>query len=63
MRHKEPDFVLEWREKKKVKDLKCCHTCYFYNENGVCRIFGESPPESFANEEDACEQWESEIPF
>jgi hypothetical protein len=59
MRHKEPEFVLVWRQPVP----KCCHTCEHYGVDGQCVVFFMEPPEEFADTRDACESWEIEVPF
>lgn len=61
MRHPEPEFVRKWREHRGTP--RCCHTCAFYTEGGMCEIFNSEPPIDFAQKEGACEKWKDEIPF
>lgn len=60
MKHKEPQFVTEWRQSKPPK---CCHTCDNYLPNGECRQFNSIPPQEFCESVDVCESWEMEIEF
>lgn len=60
MRHKKPTFLIEI---EKMKEPKCCHTCWSYDERGTCVIFRMNPPEDFAQSLDQCEEWELNAPF
>jgi hypothetical protein len=62
MRHPEPDFVTAWL---RGEVPKCCHTCLYYSEIGVCTLYDTEPPEQFARTIKACDQWESfdGVPF
>jgi hypothetical protein len=60
MKHKEPQFVIDWRQ---TKPPKCCHTCESYLPNGECRQFRSIPPQEFCDSVDVCESWEMEIRF
>jgi hypothetical protein len=63
MRHPEPPIVALWRQNPGIP--KCCHTCIYYTEDGLCSEFGAEPPEDHAATLNACESWASEdcIPF
>jgi len=58
MRHPEPERVAMWRVAP-----KCCHTCEYYNKDGVCLEHKSEPPEDFAATDGACPQWSLAIPF
>lgn len=61
MKHKEPSFVIAWRAYR--PEPKCCHTCEYYQRDGVCAVFDMEPPAEFAATEGECNSWEKEIPF
>jgi hypothetical protein len=63
MRPKPPKIVTDYFNAKNIAVPKCCHTCWYYNEKGFCKAFEQSPPEHFASEVDACQQWEQDVPF
>ena len=61
----EPAAITIWRELDHyVEPVKCCHTCEFFDANGVCLQFGEAPPldHVYASSRH-CEDYEEEIPF
>ena len=60
MKHKEPQFVTEWR---KMQPPKCCHTCLEYSNDGLCLMYKEIPPEQFAKTVNICDKWQLDIPF
>lgn len=59
----EPEIVTAYRATTKVEPPKVCHTCDHYQQNGLCREFGETVPEAFAAAPDVCQLWEEELPF
>jgi hypothetical protein len=63
MKHKEPEIVTTYRNMKNAHPPTCCHTCDFYDNDGICIKFGEQPPEDFAATAGACASWQWEIPF
>ncbi len=63
MRPKEPDFLVQGREWLKSWPPKCCHTCEYFDANGLCEVFNTNPPEEFAASVGECDKWEREIPF
>lgn len=58
-RHPTPNHVLIYKE----GPPKCCHTCQYYDHRGVCEIHSSEPPEDFASQNGACDEWVWEIPF
>jgi sulfatase maturation enzyme AslB (radical SAM superfamily) len=62
MRHNEPSHVIQWREAI-ANPPKCCHTCDWYDKDGVCGFHKSEPPEDFAATNGACESWIQEMPF
>lgn len=58
-RHKQPDILISWRD----GPPKMCHTCEYYDEDGVCQEHQQEPPEEFAASPDACQDWLEAIPF
>lgn len=62
MRHPEPEAMRQYRELVKNRP-RCCHTCEYYNDDGLCTLFAMVPPEDFAGSPDACENWQDDIPF
>lgn len=63
MRPSEPEIVRQWREWVEAGPPKCCHTCVFYERDGVCDKFDMEPPADFAATPDACGDWQREVPF
>ena len=66
MRHEATEEVIKWRDAQKhylMHVPECCHTCDYYNDQGVCTVFNMTPPEDFAGTDKACDQWDIEIPF
>lgn len=63
MRHKEPEFLTQWKEWYQAGPPRCCHTCENYGVDGLCVTFFMKPPEDFAAAQNSCEQWEQEIPL
>lgn len=55
----EPEIVKQWRK----GPPKCCHTCEYYSEAGICSIYGMRPPDDFAASIDECAEWVMAIPF
>lgn len=62
-RPQEPDELILWREGRRRGTPRCCHTCEHYTVGGDCQWFGMRPPDEFASELDACDQWVEELPF
>lgn len=62
MRPEEPFWLKEWRILA-ASVPKVCHTCDNYDGDGVCTKFNMRPPEGFAEEKNACSDWEIEIGF
>lgn len=62
-RLEEPDFVKYWRERINTPVPKCCHTCEHLDEDGLCILYDEEPPEDFAATIEACNDWIEELPF
>lgn len=60
MRPDAPQIVIEWRNRKAPK---CCHTCDWYDKEGHCQFYKQTPPISYAESLDVCESWLEEIPF
>lgn len=60
MRHEEPDFVKKWRY---IPAPRCCHTCDWYDKQGICQFHKSEPPKEFAETINACATWIEEIPF
>jgi hypothetical protein len=63
MRHKEPQHVTIWRDKVASPQPRCCHTCDWYEADGVCGKHLQRPPEDFASAVDSCPDWLMEVPF
>jgi hypothetical protein len=63
MRHKEPDFLVNYRKIVNAGPPRCCHTCWNYEFSGVCAKYEMTPPEDFAETDGACADWEIECPF
>jgi hypothetical protein len=67
MRHKTPKVVEEYNAKVNaivdINEPKCCHTCDYYMENGLCQQYQIEPPEDFASQLDQCQDWLPIIPF
>ena len=63
MRPTEPEFLAEWRKWMALGPPRCCHTCISYDAEGYCRRYGMRPPEDFAKTQDACPDWDEDIPF
>jgi len=63
MRHPEPAIVTHYRNTLKAEPPRVCHTCDFYQPNGVCAEYNDTPPVEFANEPGGCALWEWEVPF
>jgi len=63
MRHPKPPHVIAYEEQKKAGPPKCCHTCDWYDANGMCLTYWMEPPEDFAATEGACPEWLDNIPF
>lgn len=59
-RHPEPQFVIDWRNRKAPQ---VCHTCGWYDKKGLCNFHNEEPPKEFANTQGACNSWIEEVPF
>ena len=59
-RHAEPQFVIDWRN---LKAPKVCHTCDWYDKEGICNFHKSEPPEDFASTIGACDSWVEELPF
>lgn len=61
-RHPEPVMVTIW---KRGEIPKCCHTCKYYTEDGLCEIFKDEPPKDFAETHEVCRGWKSfdGVPF
>ena len=62
-RHPEPPIVTYYRQTLKAEVPQLCHTCDHYKPDGICAEFGETPPESFANEPGECSLWIEAVPF
>jgi len=45
LRHAEPEVVRKYKEIVNNPPPRCCHTCAFYTDNGLCDKFGMEPPE------------------
>jgi len=58
-----PPAAAEWLRYMDLPPPRCCHTCYKYQDNGVCEAFGQAPPDEFTQTLNACDQWEDIIPF
>jgi hypothetical protein len=63
MRHKMPDVVRIYKQSMDLGAPKCCHTCDFYQKDGVCEKHDAIPPEDFAAKLNACPDFWAEIPF
>jgi hypothetical protein len=63
MKSMPPKEVLIYRQAQNLPVPKCCHTCYDYNDVGVCMKFNQTPPDSFTQELNQCQEWSQEIPF
>lgn len=63
LRHQEPETVRKYRKAVQTPPPRCCHTCDHYRDDGVCEKFDMEPPEDFAATEDACPEYEQEVPF
>lgn len=42
---------------------RCCLTCEWFNDQGVCELFNEKPPKEFTETLDACGKWARKAPF
>lgn len=62
-RHKTPDNIVLYNKWLNNGPPKCCHTCDWYNDRGLCEMHGSEPPEEFAASDGACKDWVREIPF
>jgi hypothetical protein len=62
-KHAQPDFVSEWKRIQKIAPPKCCHTCNYYSEEGLCNLHDAEPPEEYAATLGECPDWVDEIPF
>lgn len=58
-RHEEPEHVKLWRNPAP----EICHTCEHYDEEGICQLHQQEPPEDFAKQEGACPDWLIDLPF
>lgn len=59
-RHPKPLILIEYENKKRPR---ICHTCEFYDENGVCLNFAAEPPKEFAETDGACAHYDGSVPF
>lgn len=62
-RENEPDFVRRWREFARLGPPRCCYTCDYFDQSGVCEMYNETPPEEFTRAVDRCEHWIQEFDF
>ena len=63
-KHKQPDFVVAYNTWRDQGGPKCCHTCIFYDDDGMCKFYDNEPPEDFAATVNLCEEWgTNEVPF
>ena len=60
MRHPEPKILIEYKTKVYPE---ICHTCEYYNSDGLCMKFRMEPPEDFAATHQACPEWFVLVPF
>ncbi len=60
MRHPEPKILIEYKTKVYPE---ICHTCEYYNSDGLCLKFRMEPPEDFAATHQACPEWFVLVPF
>ena len=63
MRHPEPAIVTLYRKTLAAEPPRVCHTCDFYQPDGVCVEYNDTPPPEFANETGGCALWQIEVPF
>lgn len=62
--HETPQIMKDYFEKQGPKEWpQICHTCLFYDKNGVCEKYEQQPPREFSETHRACEDWEDNIPF
>lgn len=62
-RHPEPAIVTLYRQTLAAEPPRVCHTCDFYQPNGVCAEYNDTPPAEFASEPGGCALWVWEVPF
>jgi hypothetical protein len=60
MRHPEPKILIEYKTKVYPE---ICHTCEYYDSDGLCLKFRMEPPEDFAATHQACPEWFVLVPF
>lgn len=60
MRHPEPKILTEYKAKVYPE---ICHTCEYYDQDGMCMKFRMEPPEDFAATHQACPEWFVLVPF
>lgn len=63
MKHPTPPAIKQYYEHFGRRPPECCHTCDFYQDDGVCSVFNMTPPEDFARSEGECPEWVELIPF
>lgn len=63
MRHAEPQFLKDYWNWIKSGPPKCCHTCEYYSEAGICDKFNMEPPADFAEAVGECESYLQMVPF
>lgn len=59
-RHKKPQILIDY-ENKELPEI--CHTCEYYEDDGLCFKHKKEPPEYFASTPGACDKYLMEIPF
>ena len=57
-----PEFVTEW-ERVCKSPPKSCHTCINYDQQGICEIYEQAPPDDFIHKQGECESWMQDVPF
>lgn len=63
MKPTEPEFLKLYKQCIKEGPPKCCHTCDYFDGDGICTEYKMQPPDEFINEIDKCQKWTETIPF